>query len=127
MTTALTISACKEQVRLDHDRLNLLYADVGLREAEDMLCRAMEELALRLGQAERLWRGGELQELRRCVRALGAIAGQIGLDGIVAVARDVGACVDRQDSVALAAVLARLLRLGEASLSELWDSAVVNL
>jgi len=30
-------------------------------------------------------------------------------------------CIDRADRVALAATLARLLRIGERSLGEMWD------
>lgn len=43
----------KESVRLDPDRLNSLYHQLGDSNAMDVLCRTIEELALRLSNCER--------------------------------------------------------------------------
>ena len=72
----------KETVRVDHDKLGALYAELGEIAAEDVVCRAMEELALRLSHCSRLHAG---------------------------------------DAPAVAATLARLLRIGEQSLTAIWD------
>lgn len=110
-----------ERVRLDQDRLGELYAQLGEAGAEDVVCRAMEELAARLTQTARMYRQGQLADLRKSARSIAAIADQIGMHALARVARDVMGCVDTGDSNGLAATLARLLRIGERSLTAVWD------
>lgn len=110
-----------EPVRLNSDQLEVLYQQLGEAGAEDVVCRALEELAARLSQADRQFRCGEFQDMRRSARSLGAISGQIGMRMLSQVADDVTRCIDAGDMTALAATLARLLRIGERSLVEFWD------
>ena len=110
-----------EDVYVDHDRLGALYVQLGEHSAEDVVCRAMEELALRLAHCDRLYRADEMQELRKSVRSLVAIAEQIGMQAMGRVADDVMTCIDRGDNIALAATLGRLMRTGERSLTAIWD------
>lgn len=110
-----------EIVLLDPDRLGELYAQLGEAAAEDVICRAMEEMAVRLACCERMYRAEESAGLRKTVRSLAAIADQVGMHALARVARDVGYCVAHGDQNALAATLARLLRIGERSLTEIWD------
>lgn len=111
----------RESVHVDQERLSALYAQLGESSAEDVVCRAMEELALRLSHCDRLFRTGDMQELRKSARSLIAIAEQIGMDDVSRVANDVTVCVDAQDDVAIAATLQRLMRSGEGSLTAVWD------
>jgi hypothetical protein len=111
----------QETVSVDQDRLGALYAQMGETGAEDVVCRAMEELALRLAQCNRLYRAGNWGGLRKCTRSLIAIADQIGMTVLSRVAQDVTDCVDRMDETAVAATLARLIRIGDQSLSAIWD------
>ncbi|WP_119839458.1 hypothetical protein [Pseudooceanicola algae] len=117
----------QEAVRLDPDRLEALYFQLGEAGAEDVLCRAMEEIALRLGHTERLFRQGRRAEMRKSSRSLVAMAEQIGMNALARVAQDVTQCIDDDDFVALAATLARLLRVGEQSLTAVWDLQGVHL
>ncbi|MCA0921222.1 hypothetical protein [Pseudooceanicola nanhaiensis] len=117
----------REQIGVDPLRLDQLYGQLGETGAEEVICRAMEELALRLTRAERMYRQGHLTELRKGARALAAIADQIGMTGLSLVADDVKTCVDTGDTVALAAVIARLMRVGEGSLTEVWDMQDLSL
>lgn len=120
VTSVTQIRLC-EPVRVDHDRLGALYSELGHAGAEDVVCRAMEELALRMAHCDRLMRAAQYGELRKSARSLIAIADQIGMDLLARVAADVMDCVDTGDSVALAATLGRLLRAGEESLTAIWD------
>lgn len=86
-----------------------------------MVCRALEELAARLAHVEKCYRAGEAKETCKNSRSLGAIADQLGMSMLATVARDVVACAETGDPVAQAATLARLLRIGERSLTEIWD------
>lgn len=110
-----------EKVQVDQDRLGALYAELGEAGAEDIVCRAMEELALRLAHCGRLYNASEFKDLRKCARSLIAIADQIGMHMLARVANDVIAAVDAKDQPAVAATFSRLLRIGEESLTAIWD------
>ena len=43
------------------------------------------------------------------------------MGGLARVARDVTQCLDRGDGIAVAATLSRLIRVGERSLTAVWD------
>ncbi|MEM9968209.1 MAG: hypothetical protein AAF755_08935 [Pseudomonadota bacterium] len=111
-----------EQVSVDQDRLSTLYAQLGETGAEEVVCRALEELALRLAQCETRYHEGAWPMLRKNARSLSAIAEQIGMTGLSTVAQDVTRCIDQGDHIALAATLSRLLRIGERSLIAIWDN-----
>lgn len=117
----------EEPVRLDPDRLRELYTRLGDAGAEDVVCRAMEEIAVRLSHTERLYRQDRLRDMRKSARSLVAISDQVGMGALARVAEDVTACVDACDAVALAATLSRLLRVGERSLTAIWDLQDVTL
>ena len=111
----------QESVAVDSERLKALYAQLGDVSAEDVVCRAMEELALRLSFCDRLHRTTALVELRKSVRSLIAIADQIGMSAVSEVAVHVTNCIDQNDRIALAATMGRLTRFGEESLTAIWD------
>ena len=106
---------------LDNDRLNDLYTQLGQHAAEDVVCRALEEMAARLSHIDKSYRAGDWDDLRKNARGLGAIAEQLGIMILSKVARDVKTCVDIGDPVATAATISRLMRVGESSLTEVWD------
>lgn len=111
----------EEPVRFDPGSLEALYAQLGPVGAENVVCRAMEELALRLADLESLHRAGRLKELAKVARSLIAIADQVGLKSFARVAYDVAQCACRDDPVALGATLCRLERIGDRSLTAVWD------
>ncbi|MBV1925804.1 MAG: hypothetical protein KUG62_01525, partial [Rhodobacteraceae bacterium] len=85
------------------------------------ICRAIEELAVRLTYCNRLWQLNEREELRKSARSLIAIAEQIGMTTLARVAGDVTQAIDADDAIAEAAILSRLIRIGEGSLTAVWD------
>ncbi len=111
----------KESVRLDPDRLSSLYHQLGDTNALDVLCRTVEELAVRLSNCERFWRQRDWAGLRKCARSLVAISDQVGMTALARVAGDVAHAVDAEDAVATGATLGRLIRVGERSLTAVWD------
>ncbi|MGR3321894.1 MAG: hypothetical protein ACU0DK_08185 [Pseudooceanicola sp.] len=121
MADQVSVLGREELVRVDPDRLKAAFGRMDPDEAEEMVCRAMEELAVRLSFTERQFRQGKLAEMRKSARSLVAIADRTGMSLLARVAGDVIACADRSDDVALSAVLARLIRIGERSLTAMWD------
>ncbi|WP_209016044.1 hypothetical protein [Roseibium sp. RKSG952] len=111
----------KESVRLDSDRLAGLYRQLGDTNAVDVLCRTIEELAVRLSNCERFWRQRDWAGLRKCSKSLVAISEQVGMTALARVAGDVAQNVDAGDAVAIGATLNRLIRVGEGSLTAVWD------
>lgn len=117
----ITTLVFDEKVRLDSDRLSELYVQLGEVGAQDVVCRAMEELAVRLAKINESYVANKGRELRKGAKGLIGIAEQIGMHRLSNVARDVCNCVDENDPVALGATLARLLRIGDGSLTAVWD------
>lgn len=110
-----------ERPRMNPGQIETLCNDLGPHAAEDMVCRAMEDIALRLCQIQQMASEGPRDTLYKDLRALSAVSEQIGLTSVASVARDVMDCIELGDRVAEAACLARLGRLGEGSLTALWD------
>lgn len=108
-------------MRLDHDRLEQLYMQLGPSGAEGVVARAMEELAARLAKVEKLFKRGELEEMQRATRSMIAISEQIGMTTFARVATDVVDLAGSQNAAALAAAVSRLIRIGEGSLMAVWD------
>ena len=111
----------EEEVRLNPDRLDQLFVQLGEAGAQNVVCRAMEELAVRLSSLEECHRAGRAEMVRKGAKSLIAIADQIGMQSLARVAGDVRDCADRGDGVALAATLRRLVRIGDRSLTAVWD------
>ena len=109
-----------EQVNIDRDQLEILYSSMGEANAEDAVSRAIEELAMRMSDCERLYKEARWAELRRNARSLVGIAEQVGVCTLSRVARDVINCIDIGESTALAATLSRMIRIGERSLSAIF-------
>lgn len=117
----ISVLMIDEKVRLDADRLAELYAQLGEAGAQDVVCRAMEELAVRLARVEGAYRTNNTSVLRKGAKGLVGIAEQVGMQLLADVARDVGNSVDENDPVALSATMTRLLRIGDRSLTAVWD------
>lgn len=110
-----------EPIGLERSNLESLFLQLGRSGAENVVCRAMEELAVRLSDLPGLYRNGHLEELAKLSRSLIGIAEQIGLTTLARVAGDVAYCAGTGDAAALGATLARLERIGDRSLTAVWD------
>ncbi|MEL6510199.1 MAG: hypothetical protein AAFQ32_10435 [Pseudomonadota bacterium] len=120
VNSLLRLEPC-EEVRLDPDRLAELFVQLGQQGAEDVVCRAMEEISLRLAKVNAAYEAGNIETLRKLTRSLVAISDQVGLVALAQVAASVADCAAGRDRVALVAVLSRLQRLGERSMTAVWD------
>lgn len=111
----------EEVVRLDSGVILRLQAELGPLGAENVVCRAIEEIALRLEALGEPHRTGRWAELARRARSLVAIADQVGMTTLARVCRDVALCAERGDAAGLGATLQRLDRIAHRSLSAVWD------
>ncbi len=104
-------------MRQDVEAIAVIYRNLGAPVAEQMVTRALGELALTMaGIAEKV-RAQELRDLARQLGRLGRLAADLGLLSLASVAGDARTCLERADSTAFSAVWARLLRVAERSLA----------
>ncbi|NHB78053.1 hypothetical protein [Rhodobacter calidifons] len=106
----------REVVCQDVEAIAVIYRNLGAPVAEQMVTRALGELALTMaGIAEKV-RSQELRDLARQLGRLARLAGDLGLSSLATVATDARTCLERADSTAFSAVWARLMRVAERSL-----------
>lgn len=106
----------REVVRQDVEAIAVIYRNLGAPVAEQMVTRALGELALTMaGIAEKV-RSQELRDLAGQLGRLGRLAGDLGLTSLASVAADAKTCLERADGTAFSAVWARLMRVAERSL-----------
>lgn len=107
----------KERVRQNAEPVASIYRNLGPGSAEQVVTRALGELALAMaGLAQQVQRH-ELAGLERQLRRLQHLSDHLGLISLGLVAGDVRVCLASGDSTAFSAVWARLLRVAERSLA----------
>ena len=113
----------REGVRQDVEAIAAIYRNLGAPTAEQMVTRALGELALTMaGIAEKV-RSQDLRDLAQQLARLKRLAGELGLISLASVAGDTRTCLEQADGTAFSAVWARLLRVAENSLSSHPDMA----
>ncbi len=113
--------AIRETIAVDAERLAELVLDMGEQAAEAYLCDAMEDIAVRLAKVDRLRRGDDFDGVAAVAAGLVPVADAVGMSGLARVAGDVAACAGSRDMPALDATMGRLGRVGQHSLSAIWD------
>lgn len=107
----------KERVRQDAEPIATMYRNLGTSSAEQVVTRALAELALTMAGLASQVRDRQMDDLFRQLRRLQRMAENLGMVSLGLVAADVRNCMDSSDSTAFAAVWARLLRIAEWSLA----------
>lgn len=110
-----------EAVFLDQAQIKELEKLLGSRDAESVIAKAMEEVALRLTKSESCFQAENWKELRKTVKSIAAIGEQIGMRSLKKVSTNAVDALDGGNSAAIAATYSRLVRVGDRSLSEFWD------
>ncbi|TQS73864.1 hypothetical protein ERN12_09165 [Rhodobacteraceae bacterium] len=108
-----------EPVKVQEETIAALYAQLGPKAAERLLLNAVEELANTLVAMEAAVAGNDLPGLNAAIGSLVPLARKVGLGALEGVAHDLRTCMKRGDDIAAQAVLARILRLGDRSLSKI--------
>ncbi|WP_339108267.1 hypothetical protein [Thioclava sp. GXIMD4216] len=112
---------CNETVRIEQARIVALYAQLGQQAAERLMASAIEDLAMHMVAIDAAVQKNQLGAFDDAVTSLIPLARQVGMTKLEQVTRDLRDCMRAQDLVASRAVLARLMRIGDRSLSEVWD------
>jgi hypothetical protein len=117
MTGMVVAFRPKERVRQDSEPIALMYRNMGTSAAEQVVTRALAELAMAMTGLSDQVRARDMSDLGRQLRRLQRMAEQLGLVSLGHVAGDVRQCLDRGDPTAFAAIWARLMRVAECSLA----------
>lgn len=114
----------REVVRQDVEAIAVIYRNLGAPTAEQMVARALGELALAMAGIAAQVKAHQLTDLARQLTRLRRMAESVGLLSLSTVADDARVCLERADSTAFSAVWARLMRVAECSLTP--DQAAVD-
>lgn len=114
----------RERVRQDAEPIATIYRNLGTSSAEQVVTRALGELALTMASLAAQVRERDLQDLSRQLRRLQRMAENLGMISLGVVAGDVRDCLMRGDVTAFASVWARLVRVAERSLAP--DKALLD-
>ncbi|WP_149141849.1 hypothetical protein [Gemmobacter caeruleus] len=112
----VTVLRPKDQLRQNAEPVAAMYRDLGTVQAEQVVTRALGELALAMSGLAAQVRAHEMQDLSRQLRRLQRLSEQLGMLSLAQVAGDLRVCLDQADATAFSAVWARLLRVAERSL-----------
>ncbi|WP_017999183.1 hypothetical protein [Paracoccus sp. N5] len=117
----IAILSMNDAIRIDLQRLEQIVRELGEDCAAQVIGAALEELARSLRRTVLAAQEGDLGAVVAHADQLSRLAWQVGLVTLAGVAIDVGACAERRDATALASTVARLDRIGNRSLTQIWD------
>lgn len=117
----ITALAVNEAVQIDARRVGDIVNELGETAAQNLITMALEQMALAITAVERALDTRQTADAVAHADRLSRLAWQIGLPSLAGVAVDVASCAEHGDTGSLAAVRARLMRVGNRSLTEIWD------
>ena len=107
----------KDKIRHDAGPISTIYRNLDTASAEQVVTRALGELALSMAGLADQVRGNDLTDLDRQLRRLQRMADNLGMLSLAQVCTDTRGCLECGNSTAFAAVWARLVRVAERSLA----------
>lgn len=113
--------AVSEAVRVDSRRVAEIVGELGETAAQHVIGLALEQLASALTAVDHALQDNDLGQAVAHAERMSRLAWQIGLLSLAGVAMDLGSTAERGDMAAVAAIRARLLRVGNRSLTAIWD------
>lgn len=106
-----------ERVKQDAEPIATIYRNLGAASAEQVVTRALTELALTMAGLATLVRAHDLGDVDRQLRRLQRMSENLGLTSLGLVAGDLRDCLEHGNTTAFTAVWARLMRIAERSLA----------
>ncbi len=113
--------ALAELVDVDERRLQDIVNELGEVAAEGLIQLALEQMALAVQSLRADAKSGNALVIAAQAERLSRLAWQVGLVTLAAVAVDIADCANRGDATALQATLARMGRVADRSLTDIWD------
>ena len=120
-SATVAILRCRDEFNMDPAPLNTLFAALPDHEAEDIVCRALEDIASRLDALQIARVSGAFDDMVKPAKRVSAVADQIGLSEVSLVAAHAGTAARMRCGVAFGATMARLERAFDTAVSQIWD------
>lgn len=117
----IIVLRCADPLHFDPSALNRLFAEKDPDEVEEVVCRVLEDIAMRLDMLQQGRSQSDFAAMCKPARRIATVAGQIGLTEVAIAAEHVITCLEQVDGVALEATLARLERGFDIAVSEVWN------
>lgn len=117
----VVVLRCHDQLHFDPAPLSRLFSEKDAAEAEEVVCRVLEDIAMRLDMLQRELVDCDFAKMLKPARRIGMVADQIGLTEVSVAANHVATCLKQGDGVALEATMARLERSFDVAVSEVWN------
>lgn len=112
---------------VDGARLAALVRSLGARRAEEHVIEHVEEISDRLARIDYVQRQSIAPEIQTSARQIAALSDAIGLVSLARVSRDLAAAAAQGDAPAYRAVWERLVRIGDRSLAQVWETPALSL
>ena len=109
-----------EHLPFCNSKIDEIYCEFTHQRAQTIINGTLDEFAIRLSVLECAGKQNKRAAIRKAVDALMSIGQQIGLGSLTDAAHNVRALTASSDDPALAAAVARLVRLGDMCLISLW-------
>ncbi len=107
----------QERVKQDAEPIATIYRNLGAASAEQVVTRALAELALTMAGLACQIHKHELTDVDRQLRRLQRMAEHLGMVSLGLIAGDLRLCLGQSDVTGFSAVWARLMRVAERSLA----------
>lgn len=108
-------------LNFDPDPIRELYTRMPDQDAEDLICRFLEDIALRLDQLQEGLATRDAGAMMRPVTRVALAARHLGLLDVADSAEHVRVCLMEGDGIALQATMARLERAFDLAVTEVWN------
>lgn len=112
---------CADPLHFDPSALNRLFTERDPDEVEEVVCRVLEDIAMRLDMLQQGRCCSDFAAMMTPARRIATVAGQIGLVEVSVAAVHVLKCLEQMDGIALEATLARLERGFDIAVAEVWN------
>ena len=117
---SVSVLHCRQTASLDPCPVDHIFAVKGRAEAEEMICRVLEDIAHRLYALQVAKDYHAFDQVAKPARRITQVAAQIGLTDVSRTAAHVATAARQADGVALSATLARLERGFDIAVTEIW-------
>lgn len=120
-SASIAVLRCDDPFEMNPTPLAQLFAEMPADEAEDIVCRVLEDIAARLDSLHIYRIAGGFDDILKPARRIAAVARQIGLKSVAVAAEHVACASEQKNGVAIGATSARLERAFDAAVSQVWN------
>ena len=118
---SIAVLRCKHEGHIDPSPVQQLFAQKGDAEAEEIICRVLEDIAYRLDLLQMSMGEHHLTIIAKPARRIQQIALGLGLSDVQSASHHVAVAADQMDGVALSATVARLERAFDLAVTGIWE------